>query len=84
MKKRDLLFVAGVAVVVAVLYVLSTTGRKPPDIPPDLKHASLTTKQECLACHAPGMESPLNDKHPPKDQCFECHKLKSGGHGVMR
>ena len=84
MKRRDMLFIVGVVLVVAVLYFLSTTGRKAPDIPPDVKHASLTTNQECLDCHAPGRESPLKEKHPPKEQCLECHKLKTGGHGVMR
>ena len=81
MKRRDTLFIAGVALVVAVLFVLSTTGRKPPDIPQDVKHAALTTNKQCLACHAPGLESPLKEKHPPKEQCLECHKLKPGGQG---
>lgn len=85
MKKSDLMFGAGIVVVGVGLYVLSvTTGRHPPEIPPDMKHISAKTNAECMVCHAQGKESPLKVGHPPKEQCLECHKFKASGHGVMR
>ena len=83
MKARDLLFVVGIVVVVGLLYYLSTTGKKPPAIPPDAVHMAAKTKEECLGCHGKGKVFPLK-VHPPKDQCFECHKFKEAGHGVSR
>jgi hypothetical protein len=84
MKKRDIYFAAIILVLVAVLYVLSISGKKPPAIPPDTVHVAAATKEDCLGCHAEGKSSPLRKEHPPKDQCFECHKMKATGHGVMR
>jgi hypothetical protein len=83
MKARDLLFVVGTIVVVVALYLLSLTGAKPPAIPPDAKHIAAKTKEECLVCHGKDKVYPMK-VHPPKDQCFECHKYKEAGHGVMR
>ena len=85
MKMRDILFVVAILAVVAVLYVLSETGAKPPAMPPDTPHASAKTTDECKTCHSEGGLSPLKKEHPPKDQCFECHRLKDGGmHGVVK
>ncbi len=84
MKPKGMSFAIFVIVVLAVLYVLSLSGRKPPAIPPDLVHVSAKTKEDCQTCHGEGKASPLKKEHPPKDQCFECHKFKQSGHGVMR
>ncbi len=83
MKFRDLLFMLGIVIVVLALYLLSLTGKKPPAIPPDAQHVAAKTIEDCKGCHAPGKVYPLK-VHPPKDQCFECHKYKETGHGVMR
>lgn len=84
MKFRDISFALIILLVVALLYVLSISGKKAPAIPPDAVHVAATTKEDCQGCHGEGKSSPLKKDHPPKDQCFECHKMKSGGHGVMR
>jgi hypothetical protein len=84
MKRNDILFAVGVVAVVAVLYVLSVSGKKPPDIPPDMDHVAAKTKEDCKACHDKDKISPLPQGHPFKDQCPECHRLKASGHGVMR
>jgi len=76
MKLRDILFIAGLIAVVAVLYFLSMTAKKPPVMPRDDVHISAKTKEDCKACHGPGKVSPLREVHPPKDQCPMCHKLK--------
>ena len=81
---RDLLFAVGILAVVGLLYYLSATGKKPPAIPPDPQHVEAKTVDDCKGCHAEGKVMPLKKEHPPKDQCFECHRIKSGGHGVMR
>ena len=76
MKKRDILFALGVAVVLGLLYFLSLTGKKPPAIPPDPQHMAATTNQDCQGCHGEGKSNPLRKGHPPKEQCLECHKMK--------
>lgn len=64
------------AAIVAVLFVVSSRGKKAPYIPKDAPHHTLTSQEECVPCHAPGKQSPLNPTHPPKEQCFECHKIR--------
>jgi hypothetical protein len=32
-------------------------------------------RESCVICHAPGKQAPLKDTHPPKDECFTCHKI---------
>lgn len=63
-------------VIIAGLYFLSTSGKKAPFIPPDNVHSSVMTQEGCVVCHAPGKPSPLKADHPPKEQCFICHKVK--------
>jgi len=76
-----MLFAAAVILVLGLLYFLSTTGKKPPFMPADAQHMGAKTKQDCLACHGPGMVKPMTGPHPPKDQCPECHKFKAGNNG---
>jgi len=73
---RSLIIVA--AAIILLLLFLSTSGKKPPLIPLDRLHAELKTNEACLPCHAPGMRAPLKDTHPPKEQCFICHKPGKG------
>ncbi len=68
----SLLLIAGA--IVGVLFFLSTTGKQPPAIPDDAAHRTVAAQEECLRCHAPGMQAPLKAAHPPKEQCLICHK----------
>ena len=76
MKMKDMLFILGVIAVVGALWLLSTTGAKPPSIPKDAAHMAAKTKEDCQVCHAEGKSNPIKGPHPPKDQCPECHKFK--------
>jgi cbb3-type cytochrome oxidase cytochrome c subunit len=73
MKSTWSLIVAAGAIV-AVLFFVSSRGKKAPYIPVDQIHHTVTIQEGCTACHAPGKQSPLKDTHPPKEQCFTCHK----------
>jgi hypothetical protein len=64
------------AVIIFALAFLSSTGTKAPIIPPDNIHSAITTPEACVTCHAPGKQMPLKANHPPKEQCFICHKVK--------
>lgn len=64
-----------VAAVLAGLFFLSS-GKKPPAIPMDDRHQSITTDAACAACHAPDKQAKLNPSHPPKEQCLVCHQVK--------
>jgi len=70
--RNNILFVLFISIVIIFLYLIS--GTKSPQIPMDDQHISVTTEQECLSCHGEGMVSPRKKDHPPKDQCFLCHK----------
>jgi len=61
-------------VIIAVLIFISSTGKKAPSVPLDKIHHTVTKQESCATCHAPGRQAPLKDAHPPKEQCFICHK----------
>ena len=44
-------------------------------LPGDKVH-SITEISECSTCHGPGKQYQLKPSHPPKFECFKCHKLK--------
>ncbi len=73
--KNTLILILVVGAIIAVLFFISSVAKKAPDIPRDKIHRSLTAQEECLTCHAPGKQAPLKDAHPPKEQCFICHKI---------
>jgi hypothetical protein len=75
--KKWLPFVAFVALVLGFFYAIS--GHRAPYIPGDDVHRPLTQAALCRDCHAPGKEAPLVESHPPKEQCFSCHKRKRKG-----
>jgi hypothetical protein len=70
--KKNILFIVIALSIIASLYLVSRKQFVP--IPADEQHIGVTVKEECLKCHGPGKISPLKKDHPPKDQCFECHK----------
>ncbi len=72
--KKSIIFAAFILFVVTLLYMLSRGEFA--RIPADQAHINITETAKCLECHAPDRESPLKKEHPPKDQCFECHKKK--------
>ncbi|MBI5056170.1 MAG: hypothetical protein HZB61_06110 [Nitrospirae bacterium] len=70
--RKNASFIAIFFFVAVLLYMLSRKEFAP--IPADERHVSVTAKERCLDCHAKDKEAPLKKEHPPKDQCFECHK----------
>ncbi len=74
--KKSIGFVIFVLVVVGLLYSIS--GKKFPRIPDDPRHRGIASEEACMGCHGQGKESPLKQNHPPKFECFKCHKTKMG------
>jgi hypothetical protein len=70
--KNNILFAVIIMVIIAVLYLVS--GSKSPQIPLDDIHSAAVTEQDCLNCHGEGKAFVWKPGHPPKDQCFLCHK----------
>jgi hypothetical protein len=70
--KKNIVFIVIVLSIAALLYLLSR--KEFVRIPADEQHIGVNLKEGCLECHGPGKISPLKKEHPPKDQCFECHK----------
>ncbi|HAM52651.1 MAG TPA: hypothetical protein DCP92_18860 [Nitrospiraceae bacterium] len=75
--KNTLIFVVFVLLVLGLLFLIS--GTRSPKIPDDALHRTISDKTACLECHGPGKEAALKKNHPPKDQCFICHKVKRKG-----
>ncbi len=72
--KNTLIFIVFVLVVLGLLYAISGKRVPPPLIPADAVHSGPADPPACLECHGPGKEAPRKAKHPPKQECFKCHK----------
>jgi hypothetical protein len=71
--RKNIYFVILTISVVTLLYFLSLETVVP--IPPDENHMDITDEIICFDCHGEDKEYPRKKEHPPKDQCFKCHKL---------
>ncbi len=81
--KRDLMFLAMVAVVVLLL-VLGTGNRTTAAVPADDVHRTTVSRAACMSCHWPdGDHRPAEGKHlhTKADQCFQCHTQPRQGEG---
>lgn len=74
--RKNIIFLAIVILIAALLYSLST--KKVVQIPSDEKHANVVEEKICFDCHAEDKGNPLKKNHPPKYQCFKCHKRQKG------
>lgn len=74
--KKNIIFAAIVAAIVGLLYILSLETVVP--IPQDENHIGIDEEIQCFDCHGEGEEFQRKKEHPPKDQCFECHKVEEG------
>jgi hypothetical protein len=71
--RKNIVFLLLALFIVTLLYMFSR--KEFPPIPSDSRHMNITDKILCLDCHGPDKAFPLKKSHPPKDQCFECHKM---------
>lgn len=72
--KKNIIFAAVIICVVGLLYILSLETVVP--IPPDENHLGIEEELKCFDCHGAGKEYERKKEHPPKDMCFECHKIE--------
>jgi len=73
--KNTLIFVVFVVIVLSLLFAISGKRVPPPLIPADGLHAETGgNAAACLGCHGRGKDAALKAKHPPKFECFKCHK----------
>ncbi len=73
--KKNILYLALICVVPAILYILSLEVVIP--IPSDESHMNLTEEIQCSPCHGEGKEHARKETHPPKDLCFKCHQQEN-------
>ena len=74
--KKNIIFIAIIILIATILYMLSA--KKIVTIPADERHVTIGEEKMCLDCHGQGKENQLKKNHPPKDQCFKCHKRGKG------
>jgi cytochrome c553 len=72
--KNNIIFVLFILVVVGFFFSIS--GKKYPQIPANEAHQEITEITACMKCHGPDGVNPRKPSHPPKDDCFKCHKKK--------
>lgn len=77
--KNTLIFLFFVLIVLGLLYAISGKRVPPPLIPKDSVHEPVNDTSVCMGCHGPGKEAALKAKHPPKYECFKCHKTVREG-----
>jgi uncharacterized paraquat-inducible protein A len=76
--KNTLAFVAFVLVVLVLLFTISGRRVPPPLIPDNDVHRGVTDVTVCISCHGLGKKAAVRKAHPPKTECFVCHKTKKG------
>jgi uncharacterized paraquat-inducible protein A len=72
--KSTLIFIVFVLIVIGFLCTVSGKRVPPPLIPADAAHQAVTEEKACMDCHAFGKAAPMKKSHPPKRECFKCHK----------
>jgi hypothetical protein len=82
-KKRDLIFIAVVATIFAVFYLISGDV-KTSRVPGDENHkqylavaqsdGKMAAEKFCDKCHFKGGPGPFPEDHKPQDRCLICHK----------
>ncbi|MDA8078540.1 MAG: hypothetical protein M0Z79_06325 [Nitrospiraceae bacterium] len=70
--KNTVIFVVFMLVVVGFLYSIS--GKRYSQIPSDARHRVADEAALCMECHGQGNPDALKKEHPPKYECFTCHK----------
>lgn len=74
--KSTVAFLLFALLVVGLLYAVS--GKRYSQVPDDASHnnVALADTPACLVCHGPGKKDALKAEHPPKYECYKCHKAK--------
>jgi hypothetical protein len=67
-----------IAVGALVIGGLWAGSSRPPRLPADADHAPAQAESHCLCCHGYGQRQPRPADHPPRDDCFSCHKNATG------
>jgi len=68
--------VGGPALVLAGVFLASC--ERPPRLPGDAAHAVEQSETACLSCHGARAANPRPADHPPRDDCFSCHRDSAG------
>ena len=75
--KKGMIFIIFILTVLGILFLIS--GKKFPKIPDDTSHRLIATPEGCMKCHGTGAEHFIKSSHPPKFECFKCHKPEKKG-----
>ena len=74
--KSTIGFIIFVLLTVGLLFSIS--GKRYPRIPADVIHRDIAVNNNaaCLECHGAGKKYAVKNTHPPKFECFDCHKAR--------
>jgi hypothetical protein len=70
--KKNIMFLFTILGILLILFAVSRKEFTP--IPDDPDHTSISDISSCNECHGPEGEHPMKESHPPKYECFKCHK----------
>jgi len=80
--KGGLVFIIFVLFVIGFLFLLP--GKQYAPLPDDYSHRESGDITGCMNCHGRGKQNELKKAHPPKFECFKCHKRGKPYAGVTR
>jgi len=63
---------------VVLLAVLWAVADRPPRLPADGDHGVDQPESRCLSCHGVVARWPRPAHHPPRDDCYSCHRDAAG------
>lgn len=76
MKAKQVVLLAILVLVAALVGWLALRTRQPPLLPRDMAHASFVGAERCLTCHGPAGSHPQSRNHPLGRECLRCHGFK--------
>jgi hypothetical protein len=74
-RRRLLLWLLALAVLFVAILLATRT---PPRLPGDRDHTLDQAEARCLTCHSHTARHPRSAGHPPRDDCFSCHRDPRG------
>jgi cytochrome c553 len=70
--KKNIMFLLTILGILLILFAVSR--KEFPAVPDDPDHASSSDIRSCNECHGPEGKHAMKESHPPKYECFKCHK----------
>ena len=72
---KTAIFIASMAAILT-LFIFLSVHDQPPRMPSGKDHPRHALESQCVECHSPKGEKPLNRHHTERRLCLKCHQPK--------